>query len=216
MLFELIDGNKKPVTKFPGTSLLWNVYPVNDGTTKGVPRAVFSLKVRDRNNAEKAISLLDDMNRGLDVSRLAPFCKGKVATDLEWRNGLLHAGGNRFEVKYAGARWPDVQFDASVDRAKNIERRGLSETWYIQVNNDFKGTPRPVFSFVVKGAWEAEMILDTVKILNRTDRPNITQCPFFCLGKVTSKKDVEQFAEWMAKNSKPEAIAFTGIDVIAG
>jgi len=216
VLFELIDGNKKPVTKFPGTSLLWNIYPVSDGTIKGVPRAVFSLKVRDLYDAEKAISLLDDMNKGIDISMLAPFCKGKVSTDRDWRDKLRNAGRNRFEVKYAGARWPDVQFDVSVDRAKNIEWRGLSETWYIQVNNDFKGTPRPVFSFVVKGAWEAEMILDTVKILNRTDRPNITQCPFFCLGKVSTKKDVQRFAEWMAKNSKPEAIAFTGIDVIVG
>lgn len=213
--FVMLDDKQNSVTDwdFDGPQT-WKIYPVAP-ETKGTARAVFSLLVRNRFNAEAAVLLLNDMNRGIDVSQTAPFCKGKVSTDRDW-DKLSRNGGNRFEVKYAGARCPTDQFDVSVDRAKNIEQRGESETWYIQVNNDFKGTPRPVFSFVVKGAWEAELVLDTVKVLNRTDRPNITQCPFFCLGKVSTKKDVKQFAEWMAKNSKPEAIAFTGIDVIVG
>jgi len=186
----------------------WKIYPVAP-ETKGTARAVFSLLVRNRFDSEAAVLLLNDMNRGIDVSRTAPFCKGKVSTDRDW-DKLPQNGGNRFEA-IAVNKTP-----ATIERARSMESNHASETWQIVVNNDFKGTPRPVFSFVVKGAWEAEMILDTVKILNRTDRPNITQCPFFCLGKVTSKEDVEQFAEWMAKNSKPEAIAFTGIDVIVG
>lgn len=188
----------------------WKIYPVAP-ETKGTARAVFSLLVRNQSDAEVAQALLADLNNGVDMLRSESLCVGKVTKKRDW-DRIDFNGGNKFEIQY-----PNPHLAATpIERARHLASRQYSETWHIVVNSDFKGTQRPVFSFVVKGAWEAEMILDTVKILNRTDRPNITQCPFFCLGKVTSKKDVEQFAEWMAKNSKPEAIAFTGIDVIAG
>jgi len=205
--FVMLDYYGQPVTDwdFDGPQT-WHICPVAP-ETKGTARAVFSLLVRNRFDAEAAVLLLNDMNRGLDVSLAAPFCKGKVSTDRDWGK-LPQNGGNRFEVKYAGRPWLSDRFEG-IDRAKQLEQRGESETWYIQVNNDFEGTQRPVFSFVVRGVWEAELVLDTVKILNRPDRPNITQCPFFCLGKVSTQKDVHRFAEWMAKNSKPEALLET-------
>ena len=197
MLFELIDGNKKPVTKFPGTSLLWNIYPVSDGTIKGNPRAVFSFRLHDSGDADSVLSLLRRMNEGDDVSRLESFCVGKVERVADWQRLSRHSN-NRFEVVYAN----QILSRQGIDRAQYLKTCRLSEVWQIVVANDFTGSRRAVFSFVVGDEGRARVVLTTVNILNRVGRPNITQCPFFCMGKVTTSKDMSRFGGWMNTHSE--------------
>ena len=169
-----------------------NIYPVSD--VKGTARAVFSLRVRNSSDIEIAKRVVEQLNQGEDLSRLEAFGKGKVSTAAQWRHlelGLPRI--NSFEVISSSG------FSTTVERAKCFDlraRTGLkscTESWYVIVKNDMKGKARPLFSFTVHDETEANLVLRLAEILNREDRPNISQLPFFCKGKVSSQKDYLRF-----------------------
>lgn len=199
--FVMLDDKQNPVTDwdFDGPQT-WKIYPVAP-ETKGTARAVFSLLVRNQSDAEVAQALLADLNNGVDMLRSESLCVGKVTKKRDW-DRIDFNGGNKFEIQY-----PNPHLAATpIERARHLASREYSETWHIVVNSDFKGTQRPVFSFVVKGGLETRLVLDVVEIFNRSDRPNFAHCPFFCKGKVSTKKDFEKFEKWIEKNSTHDAL----------
>ena len=190
--FVLLDSTDSPDVEVECKAQTCNIYPVSD--IKGTARAVFSLLVRNSSHIEIAKHVVEQLNQGRDLSRLEAFGKGKVSTATQWQHLESELSGiNFFEVVSSSG------FPATLERAKGFDLRSRSglksrtESWYVIVKNDMKGKARPLFSFSVHDETEAGLVLRFAEILNREDRPNISQLPLQKKGKVSSQKDYLRF-----------------------